>query len=407
MHTLLFRAMALIVITTLSSLTLAGSSAGHHDQTTAEADAQGPHGGTLLRDGAVSVELAIVEQGTPPQYRAWITHAGKAVSNARLSVTLTRLGGRQETFRFHPQDDHWQGDGVVGEPHSFDVSLTLQLAGQTYAWQWPAYEGRVQIQPQLAARQGITSAVAGAGQLQPEQLLYGRLHTPPEQSARIQARFPGLITRVFVNSGDRVQPGARLAEIESNDSLQRYTLQAPIAGVVQQRNASAGELSGDQPLFVLLDNRTLWAELQVFPGQRHAIQAGQSVTLSHGERSYSGQIRHLLPATGTQPYARAIVVLDNPHEEWMSGDQVSARVVTARTDVPLVVDNRALQAFRDWTVVFVQVGDTYEIRPLELGRSDARVTEVLSGLQPGDRYVVGNSYLIKADIEKSGASHDH
>ena len=54
-----------------------------------------------------------------------------------------------------------------------------------------------------------------------------------------------------------------------------------------------------------------------------------------------------------------------------------------------------------------QVDDTYEIRPLELGRSDGNLTEVLGGLQAGDRYVVENSYLIKADIEKSGASHDH
>ena len=55
----------------------------------------------------------------------------------------------------------------------------------------------------------------------------------------------------------------------------------------------------------------------------------------------------------------------------------------------------------------IQVDDTYEIRPLELGRSDGNLTEVLGGLQAGDRYVVENSYLIKADIEKSGASHDH
>ena len=40
-------------------------------------------------------------------------------------------------------------------------------------------------------------------------------------------------------------------------------------------------------------------------------------------------------------------------------------------------------------------------------RSDGNLTEVLGGLQAGDRYVVENSYLIKADIEKSGASHDH
>jgi cobalt-zinc-cadmium efflux system membrane fusion protein len=43
---------------------------------------------------------------------------------------------------------------------------------------------------------------------------------------------------------------------------------------------------------------------------------------------------------------------------------------------------------------------------LELGRRDARAVEVLKGLEPGAEYVVANSYLVKADIEKSGASHD-
>ena len=86
---------------------------------------------------------------------------------------------------------------------------------------------------------------------------------------------------------------------------------------------------------------------------------------------------------------------------------VAGDIVVEAVEAPLAVDNRALQSFRDWTVVFIQVDDTYEIRPLELGRSDGHFTEVLDGLQAGDRYVVENSYLIKADIEKSGASHDH
>ena len=77
----------------------------------------------------------------------------------------------------------------------------------------------------------------------------------------------------------------------------------------------------------------------------------------------------------------------------------------ARTD--LAVEKAGLQRFRDFDVVFEQVGDTYEVRMLELGRADATRVEVLGGLEPGARYVVRNSYLIKADIEKSGASHDH
>jgi cobalt-zinc-cadmium efflux system membrane fusion protein len=44
---------------------------------------------------------------------------------------------------------------------------------------------------------------------------------------------------------------------------------------------------------------------------------------------------------------------------------------------------------------------------LELGEQHGEWVEVLGGLEPGDRYVTENSYVIKADVEKSGASHDH
>ena len=44
---------------------------------------------------------------------------------------------------------------------------------------------------------------------------------------------------------------------------------------------------------------------------------------------------------------------------------------------------------------------------LDLGASDGTWTEVLGGIEPGQAYVAENSFLIKADIEKSGASHDH
>jgi cobalt-zinc-cadmium efflux system membrane fusion protein len=44
---------------------------------------------------------------------------------------------------------------------------------------------------------------------------------------------------------------------------------------------------------------------------------------------------------------------------------------------------------------------------LELGRKAEGWVEVLNGIPSGTEYVTLNSYIIKADIEKSGASHDH
>lgn len=86
---------------------------------------------------------------------------------------------------------------------------------------------------------------------------------------------------------------------------------------------------------------------------------------------------------------------------------VRGDIVVEKTDVPLAVRTQALQQFRDFTVVFAVVGETYEVRMLELGRQTPEWSEVLGGLEAGEVYVSENSFLIKADIEKSGASHDH
>jgi cobalt-zinc-cadmium efflux system membrane fusion protein len=101
------------------------------------------------------------------------------------------------------------------------------------------------------------------------------------------------------------------------------------------------------------------------------------------------------------------ITLDNAQRRWTPGLFVEGAIHVGESAVPLAVKRSGLQGFRDFTVVFVQVGDTYEVRMLELGRQDDTWIEVRDGLKPGARYVAQNSYLIKADIEKSGASHDH
>jgi len=47
------------------------------------------------------------------------------------------------------------------------------------------------------------------------------------------------------------------------------------------------------------------------------------------------------------------------------------------------------------------------VRMLDLGRRTDEWTEVLGGIEPGTTYVVDGAFLIRADIDKSGASHDH
>ena len=82
-------------------------------------------------------------------------------------------------------------------------------------------------------------------------------------------------------------------------------------------------------------------------------------------------------------------------------------MVREEKTVPVAVKREGLQKFRDWDVVFVRVGNLFEARPLELGLKDGEWVEVLSGLNPGEKYATTNSFILKADVGKAGASHDH
>jgi len=377
----------------------------------AEEFVRGPHRGRLLTDGPFAVELAIFESGVPPEYHAWPTLDGKPVplDQVDLVVELTRLGNKVDRFEFAPQGDYLRGNGVVREPHSFVVKVVAQYAGKTHEWTFDSFEGRTTIAPEIAAAAEIKTEVAGPATLVETLTLYGRIAPDPARQREVSARFPGLIRAVHKKPGERVRAGEALAAIESNESLQTYTVAAPISGIITARNANPGEQSGDRALFSLVDPSSVWAELSVFPRDRARVRPGAAVRVRAADSNAeaSGTIERVDVQAGANQSVTARVTLDNSQGEFLAGSFVTAAVEVAEREVPLAVKTSALQPFRDFTVVFEQVGDTYEVRMLELGEQQGEWVEVLGGLEPGARYVTENSYLIKADVEKSGASHEH
>lgn len=373
---------------------------------------RGPHNGRMLRDGAFAIEMTIFEDGVPPEFRIYAYRDGKPVApgDVQLSVQLNRLDGEVNRFAFRPETDYLRGDARVIEPHSFDVTVVAREGGKAHQWKYASYEGRVSMPTAAARAAGIEIEKVGPAEIGETLELVGRVELDPAATAEVGAKFPGRVVSASLNVGDRVRRGQVLARVESNESMQVYSVVAPMGGVITERRTNPGDVAGTEPIYIIADPSRTTAVFPVFPRDMEKVRAGQAVQLGllEGERSHASTIRDFRPVA--DPTTGALVaraVLPNGDGFWRPGMSVRGLVTVNRRTVPLAVRTDALQPFRDFTVVFAQVGESYEVRMLELGARGPVWAEVLSGIKPGQTYVAKGSYVIKADIEKSGASHDH
>jgi membrane fusion protein, heavy metal efflux system len=266
------------------------------------------------------------------------------------------------------------------------------------------------IPADTAAAAGIRVAPVAAGVIADEHQVQGLLTPMEGRVALVTARFPGPVRSVRAGLGDRVRSGQELATVESNLSLTTYSITSPISGVVMTRSAAVGMAAGEgAQLFEIADLSTLWVDLHIFGADAQHIGAGAPVVVTRLSDGVSARTRleRVLPGTATisqSTVARAR--LPNMDGRWRPGSAVQARITVARQPVDLLVPVTALQTAEDLDVVYVQQGETYHTRPVKLGLRDAENVQVLEGLKAGEIVVVAQSFLVKADIEKSTVEED-
>lgn len=384
---------------------------GHGPAPAADEVAKGPHGGRWLEQDGFQLELAIVEGGVPPEYRAWPSNRGEAIppEAVTLEVRLDRLGGTTDVIAFEAVGDFLRGDKVVTEPHSFDVTVNARYQGRAYQWQYESHEGRTRIPPEIAEEAGVTTGLVGPATLHRTLRLSGRVQAIPNRVARVAAPYPGQVTEIDVELYDAVNKGDPLATVIARDSLRPTVLRAPMAGVVLKRHAALGQQAGTEALFEIMDLRRVWVYLDAFAEDLREVAEGQPVTVRDidGNSLAEGVVSHISPTSGMRQNVHLRVPVDNPQGALRPDQFVQGEVVVEAREVPRAVRRSGLQRFREFDVVYARFGDTYEVRMLELGVRDDTWVEVLGGIEAGTEYVTGNSFLIRADIEKRGASHDH
>jgi cobalt-zinc-cadmium efflux system membrane fusion protein len=384
---------------------------GHAEGEASEAG-KGPHGGRLLEDGDFALEVTIFETGQEPQFRVYATRAGEEVapSEVTLTMVLTRLGGKVDRFAFRAEGDYLAGQGVVEEPHSFDVEVVAVENGKRHRWTYASPEGRTRIRADAARQGGIVIERVGPGRIGEARELFGTVQLAPSARSEIRGQFPGRVVEVTKNVGDYVRRGELLARIESSESLQVYPVHSTVSGVVAERNGNPGDVTFDRALYVITDPAATSVVFNIFPRDLPLIRPGMRVEVEtqDGTPIAATTLGNYL-TEGNPEVGTALVRASIPNRGgWLRpGMTLRGKLMVNAVEVPLAVRTEAIQPFRDFQVVFANYGEDYEVRMLQLGRRGPEYTEVLSGIEPGTPYVTKGSFLVRADSEKSGASHDH
>ncbi len=327
-----------------------------------------------------------------------------AVTFALLSLLAAPVGcggGEGDSAPAHAEseehhDDHREGEGAHAEEgsegHGEAVPEAVQLSAE-----------------QLAAA-GIEVAAAGPGAIDSGTELLGEVHPNGDRLAHIVPRFPGIVREVRKNAGDLVKADDVLAIIESSDSLAPYSLKTLIDGIVLAKHLTRGEaVDREKQAFVVADLSSVWVDLSVYQKDLERIVMGQRVRIhavNEGPDA-EGEISYLTPAVDqVTRTATARVVLQNPARKFLPGMFVTAHTLDT-AEAAVVVSREAIQSFEGRPSVFVETPAGFAPRAVTLGREGESRIEVLSGLGAGERIAVTNTFLLKAELAKAEAEHEH
>lgn len=388
-----------------------GHEHGHDHDENAEAAKKGPHGGRLLVEGDFAVEISIFEQDAP-LYRVYPFQQGRPLTpdGITAAIRVVRFGGKTDEFLLSPENDYLTSKTSVEEPHSFAVTVTANYEGKDFKWEYESFEGRTELSDEAVKVANLELDTAGPHAISSDVRVYGKLLPNENKVAHVVPRFPGIIKDIRKELGDRVAKNEVLAVVESNQSLQAYEIRSQVEGVVIKRHATAGEfVSETREIFIVADLSEIWADFQLYRDDFGPIAAGQRITVDLGNGTLiPATVTYLSPVIDEATQSRLIrAILPNPSAGLRPGLFVSAVLSSALDPVPVAVKREAIQTFRDWSVVYVTDGHVFQAMPVELGRKDSEYIEIRSGIEAGARYVSTNSFVVKADVEKSGASHDH
>ena len=372
---------------------------GEHGGGERDEHGDGEHGGeeghVTLTPAALQEAGITVAEASGGSLEETLTLPGELTLNAdRVAHVVPRVSGIVQKVNKHLGDDVKPGE-VLAVLESRDLAETKA-----------AY---------LAAKQRLVLAQAtlkSAEELREKRLLPGLeyLQTKREfADAEIELRT---VTHKLLALGLTPDELGATSH-EKNVSFAVYELRAPSAGTVVKKHITPGEVvENNSDVFVIADLSTIWANVSVYAHDAPRIRVGQTVHIAMEGFSAeaTGQISYLSPIIDEETRtATARVLVPNPEKEWKPGTFVTARIVLGTESARTLVPNDAIQLVNNQSVVFVPEGGghTFAPRSVATGRTNSTHAQILSGLEPGDRYVLNGAFVLKAELGKGEGGHGH
>ncbi len=196
---------------------------------------------------------------------------------------------------------------------------------------------------------------------------------------------------------------AELQLEEARNNLENATLRAPFAGIVTDVRTTVGEVAGGV-VMTLVNAETLAVFVDVDEIDLGELNEGDVASITFDafpDIEIDAEVASIAP-TASQSAENAIVsfevrlgLIEEPPVELRIGMTANANLVTSQREDVLLVPNRAISADRARGVFTVNKvtgsGETQEITPVEItiGLRDNNFTQVSSGLEEGDRVLIG------------------
>ncbi len=365
--------------------------------------------------------------------------------------------GRRVLYYHDPMVPGKRFDAPAKSPFMDMMLVPMYAAAGAGAAAEAADAGGLSVSPRIQQNLGLRTAEVVVGALSPQVEAVGAIAWNEREQAVVQARATGFIEKLQARATfDAVTAGQTLAEIYVPDWVAaqeeflalrrmrgedlgplvdaarsrmrqagmsteqiaqveasgavapRIALRAPIGGILSEVNAREGmTVMAGATLFRIQGTGSVWAQAVVPESQATLLRPGSRVSATSpalpGQR-FSGRVQALLPDVDPQTRTRkARLELANPGGRLVPGMFVQMQFLQIGERRVLLVPTEALLRTGQRTVVMVaEEGGRFQPVEVQTGIESGDRTEVVKGLERGQRVVVSSQFLIDSEASLRG-----